>query len=407
MPAAASATAPAMAAPRRSASPARRAGPAPPACRARAARRRPPPTIGAGDSKPTSSSAGSCTARSSTGASEIHPARCSAACAAASGMSARPTAPAAPAASQVARAPAPAHSRIAACARERERREVVGQRARAPTRRPSGQSRRGVGSFSARAKQPQRDGRQQHEQRVGARLLRVPDQQRVHGDERGRRHAGALARPAPARPGRRTGSPRCRRARAAAAGPPRRCRRPAPRATRGRRTAAAWPRTPATRVPMRSKRSSRMRIAVVASSSQKPFASSVANRTQRPERGQRRDRARRHQPRLHDRHRHRRALGELLGVLAGADVLAPVHRHRHRGLDPPRRLGRLARGHHVGPAHRQQRDVHPHDLVHLGDHVGVAGVVEPLAAHVELEAHASPPRAGGRGGPRSSRLEVL
>ena len=81
---------------------------------------------------------------------------------------------------------------------------------------------------------------------------------------------------------------------------------------------------------------------------------------------------------------------------AAADVLAPVHRHRHAGLDPARRLGRLLGRHHVGAADGQQRHVGAGDGVHLGDHVGVAGVVEPLAAHVQVVAHEARRRGGGR-----------
>ena len=75
--------------------------------------------------------------------------------------------------------------------RERERREVVGQE---PERRHGGPApeppRRRV--VQRACEQPQGDGRQQDEQRVRARLLRVPDQQRVHGDEGRRRDAGTL-----------------------------------------------------------------------------------------------------------------------------------------------------------------------------------------------------------------------
>ena len=125
MPAAATATAAAIAAPRwsrglpRLTSTTSRPSASRPATAATA--------IGAGDSKPTSSRAGSWTARSSTGASVIQPARWSAAWAAASGTSARPTAPAAATAPHAARLRAWPPQQDHGLARERERGEVVGE----------------------------------------------------------------------------------------------------------------------------------------------------------------------------------------------------------------------------------------------------------------------------------------
>src|SRR5581483_3350091 len=89
---------------------------------------------------------------------------------------------------------------------------------------------------------------------------------------------------------------------------------------------------------------------------------------------------------LHDRNLHRRLSLERERVVHGAEMLAPVHGYGNPRLDPARRLGGLAGGHHVRAADGQQRDVDAGDLVHLGDHVGVAGVVEALAAHVHVVA---------------------
>jgi hypothetical protein len=79
-------------------------------------------------------------------------------------------------------------------------------------------------------------------------------------------------------------------------------------------------------------------------------------------------------------------IGEVPGVLKAADVLSPVHRDGHPGLDAPGRLGRLAGRHHVHAADWKEGDIDSGHAVHLGDHVRVAGMVEPLPDELDLVA---------------------
>ena len=74
------------------------------------------------------------------------------------------------------------------------RRRSSGCRGRAPRPAPRAPGRAPSRVRSERAKKSSESGAEEDQQRVGARLLRVPDQHRVDGDDRRRDQAGAPAR---------------------------------------------------------------------------------------------------------------------------------------------------------------------------------------------------------------------
>ena len=66
-----------------------------------------------------------------------------------------------------------------------------------------------------------------------------------------------------------------------------------------------------------------------------------------------------------------------------------MHRNRDFGLDAPSRFGGFGRRHHVSPAHGEQGDIDARSLVHLRDHVRIAGVVNRAPLDVQQISHPS------------------
>ena len=148
--------------------------------------------------------------------------------------------------------------------------------------------RRGVGSPPRAQEAQHRERRHQHEQPVRARLLRVPHEQRVDGDERRAHDRRAARRRARARSPTRPAPSRSPRAPRAGAARPRRCRaRASPPTRAGTRAAAS---SPCARPSAASRTGSACRTCtgVNASSYQKLCRSSVDSRSARREQRQRR-----------------------------------------------------------------------------------------------------------------------